>query len=48
MRDEYYSLKYPGARVAVNKFPKDKSLEEDRTSEGFKRLCFVKVDRHEQ
>lgn len=44
--DEYYSLKYPGARVAVNEFFKDKQndgfFEVYETSEGFERWCFIK------
>lgn len=42
--DEYYSLKYPGARVAVNEFFDDKTgcFEMYRTDEGFERWCFIK------
>jgi len=42
--DEYYSHKYPGARVAVNEFFEDKKgyFEKYMTSEGFERWCFVK------
>jgi hypothetical protein len=42
--DEYYSLKYPGAILAVQEFFADKPgwLEEYETPEGFKRVCFVK------
>ena len=42
--DEYYSHKYPGARVAVNEFFKDKNgfFEKYITPEGFERWCFVK------
>ncbi len=42
--DEYYSHKYPGARVAVNEFFKDKKgfFEKYITPEGFERWCFVK------
>ena len=44
--DEYYSLKYPGARVAVDEFLQDKKgiMEMYRTPEGFERWCFVKED----
>ncbi|KKL09555.1 hypothetical protein LCGC14_2564670, partial [marine sediment metagenome] len=42
--DEYYSLKYPGARFAVNKFFRDKSgtFEVYYSPNGFERVCFVK------
>jgi hypothetical protein len=42
--DEYYSHKYPGARMAVNEFFEDKKgyFEKYVTSEGFERWCFVK------
>ena len=42
--DEYYSHKYPGARVAVNEFFENKSgyFEKYKTPEGFERWCFVK------
>lgn len=42
--DEYYSHKYPGARVAVDKFFKDKHgyFEKYITNEGHERWCFVK------
>jgi hypothetical protein len=42
--DEYYSLKYPGPRLAVNEFFEDKEgrFETYRTDEGFERWCFVK------
>lgn len=42
--DEYYSLKYPGARLAVYEFFKDKDgqFEVYLTEEGFERWCFVK------
>ena len=42
--DEYYSLKYPGPRVAVNEFFEDKKgyLEKYITPEGFERWCFIK------
>ena len=45
--DEYYSHKYPGARIAidaVNEFFKDKKgfFEKYITPEGFERWCFVK------
>ena len=42
--DEYYSYKYPGARIAVNKFFKDKNgfFEKYVTTEGFERWCFIK------
>ena len=42
--DEYYSLKYPGARVAVNEFFNDKNgyFEMYKTEDTFERWCFVK------
>ena len=42
--DEYYSLKYPGPRIAVDEFLKDKKgyLEKYITPEGFERWCFIK------
>jgi len=42
--DEYYSYKYPGARIAVNEFFKDKEgkFEVYKTDEGFERWCFIK------
>jgi hypothetical protein len=42
--DEYYSHKYPGARVAVNEFFADKTgyFEKYLTSEGHERWCFIK------
>ena len=42
--DEYYSLKYPGAKIAVDEFLKNKSgyFEKYTTSEGFERWCFIK------
>jgi len=42
--DEYYSLKYPGPRYAVNSFFSDKDGEFEYyiTDEGFERWCFVK------
>tara|TARA_Y100000310_G_scaffold199402_1_gene199381 strand:+ start:171 stop:950 length:780 start_codon:yes stop_codon:yes gene_type:complete len=42
--DEYYSHKYPGARIAVNEFFEDKKgyFEKYNTPEGFERWCFVK------
>lgn len=42
--DEYYSLKYPGARVAVDAFFKDKKghFEIYKTRGGFERWCFMK------
>lgn len=42
--DEYYSLKYPGACVAVNEFFTDKEgyFEVYETDEGFERWCFIK------
>lgn len=42
--DEYYSLKYPGARVAVDEFFKNKKgvFEVYTTSEGFERWCYIK------
>lgn len=42
--DEYYSLKYPGARLAANEYLQNKSgaLEKYVTDEGFERWCFVK------
>ena len=45
--DEYYSLKYPGARFAVIEFFKDKSghFEKYVTVDNFERWCFVK-DEH--
>jgi len=42
--DEYYSHKYPGARIAIEEFFKDKSgyFEYYITSEGHERWCFTK------
>ena len=42
--DEYYSHKYPGARVAVNEFFADKKgyFETYLTDEGHERWCFIK------
>jgi len=42
--DEYYSHKYPGARIAVNEFFADKKgyFEKYITPDGFERWCFVK------
>lgn len=42
--DEYYSHKYPGARIAVNEFFEDKNgyFEKYTTPESFERWCFVK------
>jgi|TARA_R110000787_G_scaffold283522_1_gene396446 hypothetical protein len=42
--DEYYSHKYPGARVAVNEFFLDKNghFEKYLTIEGHERWCFIK------
>ncbi len=42
--DEYYSLKYPGARIAVDEFFKNKIgyFEKYTTPEGFERWCFIK------
>lgn len=42
--DEFYSLKYPGPRLAVNEFFKDKAghFEKYITDEAFERWCFVK------
>tara|TARA_B100000575_G_scaffold276270_1_gene261573 strand:+ start:27 stop:761 length:735 start_codon:yes stop_codon:yes gene_type:complete len=42
--DEYYSLKYPGALVAINEFFSDKKgfFEKYITEEGFDRVCFIK------
>ena len=42
--DEYYSLKYPGAKIAVDEFFKNKNgyFEVYKTPEGFERWCFVK------
>ena len=42
--DEYYSHKYPGARVAVDEFFKDKYgyFEKYITNEGHERWCFIK------
>jgi hypothetical protein len=42
--DEYYSHKYPGARVAVDEFFKNKNgyFEKYKTLEGFERWCFIK------
>ena len=42
--DEYYSLKYPGARIAVNEVFADKRgvFEHFVTNEGFERWCFLK------
>lgn len=41
--DEYYSLKYPGARLAVVEFFKEKGgyFEMYKTEEGFERWCYV-------
>lgn len=43
--DEYYSLKYPGAIIAVKEFFRFKNgtFETYTTSEGFNRVCFVKL-----
>ena len=42
--DEYYSHKYPGARIAVNEFFDNKKgyFEKYITPEGFERWCFIK------
>ena len=42
--DEYYSLKYPGARLAVNEFMNDKEgyLEVYHTEDDFERWCYLK------
>jgi len=42
--DEYYSHKYPGARIAVNEFFENKTgyFEKYITPEGFERWCFIK------
>jgi|TARA_B100000287_G_C20445116_1_gene707197 hypothetical protein len=42
--DEYYSYKYPGARIAVNEFFMDKKgfFEKYITPDGFERWCFIK------
>lgn len=42
--DEYYSLKYPGARIAVDEFFIDKKghFEVYRTEDDFERWCFIK------
>lgn len=42
--DEYYSLKYPGARAAVNDFFQDKKgrFEVYTTDDRFERWCFIK------
>ena len=42
--DEYYSHKYPGARVAVNEFFENKNgyFEKYLTNEGHERWCFIK------
>ena len=42
--DEYYSHKYPGARIAVNEFFENKKgyFEKYITPEGFERWCFIK------
>jgi len=42
--DEYYSLKYPGALVAVVEFFETKKgyFEKYITEEGFERVCFIK------
>ena len=42
--DEYYSHKYPGARIAVNEFFENKEgyFEKYITPEGFERWCFIK------
>ena len=44
--DEYYSHKYPGARVAVNEFFINKKgyFEKYLTDEGHERWCFVKKE----
>lgn len=44
--DEYYSHKYPGARIAVNEFFTDKKgyFEKYLTNEGHERWCFVKKE----
>lgn len=42
--DEYYSLKYPGARIAVDEFLAGRpgTLERYVTDDGFERWCFMK------
>ena len=43
--DEYYSLKYPGARIAVNEFFSNQSVdrfEKYITQDSFERWCVVK------
>ena len=42
--DEYYSHKYPGARIAVNEFFENKEgyFEKYITPDGFERWCFIK------
>ena len=42
--DEYYSYKYPGAKIAVDEFfvGKQGYFEKYVTSEGFERWCFIK------
>ena len=42
--DEYYSLKYPGPRIAVDEFFANKKghFEKYTTPEGFERWCFIK------
>ena len=45
--DEYYSYKYPGARVAVDEFFSEKEneghFEKYITPEGYERWCFEKI-----
>ena len=44
--DEYYSHKYPGARIAIDEFFEDKkgTFEYYVTSEGHERSCFIKEE----
>ena len=44
--DEYYSHKYPGARIAIDEFFEDKkgTFEYYVTSEGHERWCFIKEE----
>ena len=44
--DEYYSHKYPGARIAIEEFFKNKKgyFEYYMTSEGHERWCFIKQE----
>ena len=44
--DEYYSCKYPGARVAVDEFFENKKgyFEQYITEEGHERWCFIKQE----